>query len=256
MRLKERSDRHKPYQLKNKICGSSVERHESYMIGFGTIILCIVGMLIQSMFIFSEYKKNMVAALLLKGLASIVFVCVGIHGYMASGGNSFAMKIVYGLIFGALGDIILNIRYLFPKYDMQIFILGTAAFFVGHIIYLVAQIPLCEQLFAAIAAGAAVALVILICMNNKLVLNLLYKAVGIVYVCTVVFMASVAVTNFVTIHNFCRGIYAFGAIFFLVSDVILIFNTFGKNKIFKLSALTLVLYYIGQISIALSLFYC
>ena len=226
------------------------------MISFGIIILCIIGMLIQCLFIYSEYRKDMVAALLLKGIAAIVFVCVGIHGYMTSGGNSFALLIVYGQILGALGDVILNVRYLFPKQDMRIFILGTISFLAGHILYLIAQIPLCDRLPAAIVAGTVIAAVILIFMNNKLKLRLLFKLVGVIYVCTVVFMASVAAVNFISIHSYSRGIYAFGAFFFLVSDVILIFNTFGKEKVFKLSALTLVLYYIGQISIALSLFYC
>ena len=226
------------------------------MISFGTIILCVVGMLIQCMFIYSEYRRNMVTALLLKGTASIVFVCVGIHGLMASGGNTFAMTIVHGLILGALGDIILNVRYLFPKQDMRIFILGTASFFAGHILYLVALIPLSERLWTSIAVGTVIAAVILICMNRKLELALSYKIVGIIYVCTIVLMTTVAVINFITDRKIDRGIYAFGAVFFLASDVILIFNTFGKEKKFGLSALTLALYYIGQISIALSLFYC
>ena len=226
------------------------------MVGLGTIILCLVGMSIQGFFIYSEYRKNMVAALLLKGMAAIVFVCVGIVGFMDSGGGSFAMKIVYGLVLGALGDVILNIRYLFPKYDRQIFVVGTVSFFAGHILYLIAQIPLCGQLWIPIVAGVVISAVILIFMNKKLELGVSYKAVGIVYVCTVVFMAAVSVVNFLVIRTINLGIYAFGAVFFLVSDVILIFNTFGKEKDFKLSALTLVLYYIGQLSIALSLFYC
>lgn len=226
------------------------------MVGLGTIILCLVGMLIQGVFIYSEYRKNMVAALFLKGMAAIVFVCVGIVGFIESGGGSFAIRIVYGLILGALGDIILNIRYLFPKYDRQIFVVGTVSFFAGHILYLIAQIPLCGQLWIPIVAGVVISAVILVFMDKKLELGLSYKAVGIVYVCTVVFMASVSTVNYLTIRSVGHGIYAFGAVFFLVSDVILIFNTFGKEKVFRLSALTLVLYYIGQLSIALSLFYC
>ena len=45
-----------------------------------------------------------------------------------------------------------------------------------------------------------------------------------------------------------------GAAFFLVSDIILILNTFGGDPQFKRRMLNLMLYYIGQILIALSLF--
>ncbi|MCR5322993.1 MAG: lysoplasmalogenase [Lachnospiraceae bacterium] len=220
-----------------------------------TIILCIIGMIIQCLFIYSEYRKNMVAALLLKGLASIFFVCVGIRGFVRTGGSPFAMKIVYGLVLGALGDIILNIRYLFKKYYTQIFTVGTVSFFAGHIMYLIAQIPLCDRLRASVVSGLIVSGVILVFMDKKLKLSLFYKLGGFLYVCSVVFMASVAVNNYISGQNISRGIYAFGAFFFLSSDVILIFNTFGKRKSFRLSALTLVLYYIGQISIAVSLFF-
>ena len=44
-----------------------------------------------------------------------------------------------------------------------------------------------------------------------------------------------------------------GAILFLLSDVILIFNTFGKEQKLSMRAANLTLYYLGQLLLAISL---
>ncbi|MBQ9822994.1 MAG: hypothetical protein IJM63_00735 [Solobacterium sp.] len=54
--------------------------------------------------------------------------------------------------------------------------------------------------------------------------------------------------------NFRSSFFA-GALLFLVSDIILIINTFGSVSRFTLRVTNLILYYIGQIMIALSLMY-
>lgn len=42
------------------------------------IVLIVLGMLTQGCFIFAEYKKNWTMAVILKGLASVFFVSLGI----------------------------------------------------------------------------------------------------------------------------------------------------------------------------------
>jgi hypothetical protein len=44
-----------------------------------------------------------------------------------------------------------------------------------------------------------------------------------------------------------------GALLFLASDVVLILNTFGPKSTFSMRVVNLVLYYVGQLMIALSL---
>ena len=50
-------------------------------------------------------------------------------------------------------------------------------------------------------------------------------------------------------------IYAIGAVLFTASDIVLIFNTFSGVTKFSLRITNLSLYYLGQMLIALSLFY-
>ena len=49
------------------------------------------------------------------------------------------------------------------------------------------------------------------------------------------------------------GIFAAGGLFFLVSDIMLILNTFGSETKQSLRVTNISLYYIGQLLIALSL---
>ena len=49
--------------------------------------------------------------------------------------------------------------------------------------------------------------------------------------------------------------FAAGAFLFLVSDIVLILNTFGPKSKFSLRVTNLSLYYVGQLLIALSLLF-
>jgi len=184
-----------------------------------------------------------------------VFVCVGFCGKITAENTRFANMVVVGLLLGAAGDVLLNIRYLVKKNSQPVFMAGIAAFFAGHVMYLAAQLPYCEHIGIAAAAGAAVAGVLIAVMFKHTVAEPAFKAFGGVYVMTVVLMASVSIGSLFAAQNPCRVLFACGAFFFLVSDSILIFNTFGPKFSFPLGALTLVLYYIGQSLIALSVYY-
>ena len=56
-----------------------------------------------------------------------------------------------------------------------------------------------------------------------------------------------------TLNGF--GIFFAGAMLFLISDIVLILNTFGPESRFSLRITNLTLYYIGQILIAVSLLF-
>ncbi|MBP5331645.1 MAG: lysoplasmalogenase [Lachnospiraceae bacterium] len=225
------------------------------MINAFTIVLCLVGMLIQLVFIYSEYRNNMFAAVWLKGLAAAVFVWVGFRGLQYAGQSRFADTVVTGLVLGAIGDVFLNIRYLTKKYEQLFFIGGIISFFMGHVMYLISMIPYCDQTAFVLIAGITITLVLYVLTWRTIKANKVLMVFGAIYIPGVVFMAVAAMGNLISVQNTNRVIFAIGALFFLVSDIILIFNTFGPKHRFPLSALTLVLYYIGQSLIACSVGY-
>ncbi len=219
------------------------------------LYLCLLGMIIQALFIYFEKRKNYVAAVVLKGLASCTFVALGILSRALSQNDSFSKLIVIGLILGAVGDVLLNLRFVFKKTGQKIFLLGIAAFLAGHIVYLVALIPLSESLLISVTIGAVAAIITLYLIFTHIEkVKIAFKLFGVFYIGAVIVMTAVALGNLATSPRSIQALlYAVGAVFFTASDIVLIFNTFtGKTK-FSMRVANLSLYYLGQLLIALSL---
>lgn len=222
----------------------------------GILLLALAGILIQATFIAVEHKEKYVAAVILKGSAACVFCIIGFLGYGNASVAAFAGPVFAGLLFGALGDILLNLRFVFPKVGQKIFLGGVAAFLVGHILYLAALIPLSEALLPCIAVGAVIAAALLAWIFKTLTVKLAFKIFGVLYIGAVVLMTAVAMGNLIADSQSLTNIlYAVGAVAFTVSDIVLIFNTFGTTQRFSLRITNLSLYYLGQLLIASSLFF-
>ena len=73
----------------------------------GTI--AVVGMALQGTFIYCEYKDKQISADVFKGLASLCFVMIGLLAYLSYEGEySLGLKILLGLVFGLIGDVVMN----------------------------------------------------------------------------------------------------------------------------------------------------
>ncbi len=221
----------------------------------GIILLCILGMAIQAAFIAVEHREKYVGAVCLKGSASLVFIIIGIIAYAAAGDKSFAKPVLIGLFLGGIGDVFLNLRFVFEKIGQKIFLVGIAAFLAGHVLYLAALIPRSENLLVCIIIGVIVAAAILAYIFKTMEVKLAFKIFGIFYIGAVVLMTAVAIGNLIACPTIARWLYAIGAVLFTVSDVVLIFNTFGSETKFSLRITNLSLYYLGQLLIANSLFF-
>ena len=66
-------------------------------------------------------------------------------------------------------------------------------------------------------------------------------------------MTALALGNLIAAPVAEKLLFFVGAVLFLVSDVVLIFNTFGKEEKYSLRITNLICYYLGQLLIALSL---
>lgn len=242
----------------------------------GTLML--VGCVLQGIFITVEHKKHYVGAVILKGLASVVFCIIGYFALSFAAfvcglsSNSqlvemagktvekvFLMKIAKlifsGLILGAIGDILLNLRFVFEKQGQKIFLLGIAAFLAGHIVYLISLINFSNYYLICSTCGVILAAILLTIIFKSFDVKLAFKIFGVLYLGAVCLMACFAVGNYFSNKSTYTLLYALGALLFLVSDVVLIFNTFGKTTKFSLRITNLSLYYVGQLLIASSIFF-
>lgn len=220
------------------------------------IVIILVGILLQALFIKVEHEEKYVPAVILKGSASLMFVLLGLLAFLAAPGVAFVRKIFIGLIFGMLGDILLNLRFVFKENGQKVFLIGIAAFLTGHILYLVALIPQATRLGLCVAVGAVLAAGLLAYIFRTMSVKPAFKAFGIVYLGAVIIMTVIALGIALSTPSRQACMFAAGAVLFTASDIVLIFNTFsgGETK-FSLRITNLSLYYLGQLLIACSLFF-
>lgn len=217
------------------------------------LYLCVPCAALVVWFLKAEKAENYIRAVILKGLASACFVLLGFLGSKACGNAAVAGKVLTGLVLGLIADVLLNLRFVFKKIGTPVFLVGILVFLAGHIFYLIALIPRCRGLVWWIIAGAVLTFLILKWIFSKIEAKKAFKIFGIFYIGAIVIMNCVALG--VLIENPCAhtAVYMAGAVFFLVSDVVLILNTFGSETKFSLRITNISLYYLGQILIALSL---
>ena len=213
-------------------------------------ILIIACLILAAVFIWVEKKEHYVLAVVLKGLASLCFVLLG---FQTGDGSHLARMIVAGLMVGAIADVLLNLRYVFRKKGQLAFLIGILVFMTGHILYICALWPLTRgKLVAVLAAilstGALMALIL-----PRITAKPAFKIFGIFYIGAIVLMNCVAASNVILHPGPFTGVFMTGAVLFLISDIVLILNTFGPKQRFPLRITNLMLYYIGQIFIAMSL---
>jgi len=217
--------------------------------------LAWIGILLQTAFIIVEHQERFKTAVLLKGSAAVVFCTIGFLCLGFAQNQSFAQLICTGLCFGALGDILLNLRFVFPKIGQKIFLGGVAAFLTGHILYLAALIPLSDNLLPCLIIGVLAAAALLTWIFKTLTVKLAFKIFGVLYIGAIVLMTAVAIGNVISAPSRAAWLHAIGAVLFTLSDIVLIFNTFGSESKFSMRIANLSLYYLGQLCIAFSLFF-
>ena len=209
--------------------------------------LCAV---LAGIFLYTESKKRYVPAVILKGLASLCFVITGI---LCSKGPHTAKMIVIGLMIGCIADVLLNLRLVFKEKGQLIFLVGILVFLSGHILYLAAVLPLAANRLLYIIIGIVLIALLMVWIFRQITAKPAFKIFGVVYIGAVVLLNCVAVGNLITSPSLFTGLFAAGAVLFLVSDVVLILNTFGDKFRQSLRNTNIALYYAGQLLIALSL---
>lgn len=219
------------------------------------MILIAVGAILQASFIMVEHKEKYVAADILKGSASLCFVLLGLYGFMNRSYDGEQGKMLLGLFFGMLGDILLNLRYVFKKYDQKFFLSGIVVFFIGHLFYLAAFLVRAgvEVIIAACLVGGALTAGLLAYIFTHMTVKKVFKIFGVFYLGAVDIMMVAAVLLAICKPSLPNLVCGIGAMAFMLSDVILIFYIFGDKHTYPMRIANLSIYYLGQILIAFSL---
>lgn len=215
--------------------------------------LCVLCLVFAGAFLYMESKKRHKEALCLKGLASLCFVLFGILGSVQSVDMQTVRDVLTGLWLGFFADILLNLRFVFPKVGQKIFLVGILVFLAGHIMYIIALIPRCRPLIPCLILGVVLTAVLIWWIFQKITAVPAFKIFGVFYLGAIMIMTSLACGIAFTSPSVFAVLFAAGALLFLASDIILILNTFGSQTRESLRISNILLYYIGQLLIAASL---
>ncbi len=211
------------------------------------IPLCL---LLAAVFLWQESRKNFVPAVALKGAASACFV---ILGFLLSRGTGTPRLILIGLLLGCAADVLLNLRYVFEKKGQLIFLVGIVVFLSGHVFYLAAILRGAQHPWLCVAVGAVLTALLMAWIFRRITAKMAFKIFGVIYIGAIVLLNTVALGNLLAAPSAFTAIFAAGALLFLISDIVLILNTFGKETKQSLRVTNIGLYYVGQLLIAISL---
>lgn len=227
----------------------------SYLFGVFSLVFCIV-------FCWFRSEKPTVYSLCLKTVASMSFVLCGIFSIEAVGDSSISLLIIVGLVFGLIGDILLDLKIMYPEQSNQYFVSGTIAFSVGHFFYFFSAIlynglVLPNNLLWNILAslGVAIILTVLILFSAKKMNMDFGKMIYLVIMYSFILTFMIGFSVSIAIFNPIYWIFAVGMILFLASDLILSMQYFGNKSEKIWIYVNHILYYLAQILLAISILF-
>ena len=216
----------------------------------GLWIVGVLAVLLAALYIRVNQYGAPPVKLLLKTLASLAFVCLGLLGAARAGG-AYAWLTWIGLILGAAGDVLLQFMDCRPKDREPFFRAGLGAFLIGHVFYIVA-FALLGRVTGWAVLLAAVLFAALFLLQFPARMDLKGQKVPVyAYAAVISVMTAFAVLSF---GAGARGaLVGLGGILFLVSDAILALIFFSPIREKALPTWNLITYYAAQILRALSI---
>ena len=214
-----------------------------------TIIFCIVRTTVGGAY-----------GIVTKALASLSFIALGLVGMNQTGATTYSLFVLLGLVCGLIGDIVLDNKVVYPDHANVYLNAGMASFGVGHLFYFVAASTLAIQIeksgiLLVIAIGFALIATFGIMMASKPMKlefgKFFYQTLA--YTAILTFMTAYSIGLAICIPNMWT--FAVGITLILLSDLVLSTQYFGGKQDSKLLTwINHVIYYLGQIAIAVSLF--
>ena len=219
-----------------------------------SLVLFIFGMISLAFYIPEKLRGYTVRAVLMKSVVSLLFVAVAVSARSTA---VLAPFIILGLVFGLLGDIWLDLKYVFPSYDSIFTYAGFSVFGIGHVLYCTGLLfqygagryLICSFVLAAATAGAVL-------LMEKMMKLSYGKMKPVVLIYSFLLFSTVFIAGgllYVKREPALWFIFI-GIAFFAISDLILSGTYFGDGKKRPLDIISNYLfYYIGQFLIAYGL---
>lgn len=228
------------------------------------IIFTVLGAILLAVFLKLRVDEKRIKAVLVKSFVSLCFIAAAFSSLVQMQGKTNLVcgaLVIGGLIFGLLGDIWLDLKYVYREHDYPLTLAGFFVFGVGHILYIAALAVKFADLLKLncilIPLGFAIFGACLTLFGEKLMkvkygrFKIITAAYCAILAAFVTFSLSLAINSGGAPVLIMINI---AGLFFLLSDFILNGTYFGQGKDRPVHIITNhVTYYIAQFMIALSL---
>ncbi len=198
--------------------------------------LLIVGVLATVVFLVLRVKRGGIAALYAKAVASLCFIATAIA---ATNENrlflDFGSFMLFGLVFGLLGDVWLDLKWIYLQDKDSYLYSGFIFFLLGHICFVTAVFKVgpytTPSVLVAFAAALVIAFVALL-MEKPLKMHYgKFKWIIFLYSFTLSLTMTMAMTlAFITGFQTMWVVMSVGGLLFLLSDLVLSGMYFAEGK--------------------------
>ena len=206
---------------------------------------------------YDRYKKGGISALYAKAAASLCFISTAFAATSANRDNiQFGLWVAFGLILGMVGDIWLDLKWIYLQDKDSYLYSGFISFLLGHICFNVAIYKSYRFTGKTLAVSIGVSLLIAIgnILTEKLMKNHFGKFKFIVFLYTfflALTMVSAIIAAIATGFEKVWVVMAVGGVLFTLSDAVLSGMYFAENKNTKFNIfLNHILYYAAQFTMA------
>ena len=209
-------------------------------------IFVSLGIIFLILFLIKRDKHGSILACMIKTLTSMMFIITALLAMHNK--NKFEIQyilIVIGLIFGMIGDILLDLKVYFKSLNINynvdiknhdyLMYFGMASFGIGHILYIISAYLLSNNLwfYLIISLIIGLFLISLIMIISIKLLKMNYNKFLIPSICYGFLLSSfVMFSIFKIINNYSIGnlLLLLGSILFILSDLVLSMTYFSKEE--------------------------
>lgn len=227
------------------------------------LFFCLLGLVVLFFYVREKLRAYSVKALILKSLVSCLFIATGFCALWLNT-RPFGFFIVGGLVCGLLGDIWLDLKYVYPADDAPYTYSGFVSFTVGHALFLAGLLlehgSLCSVSTLLLGAAAAIVLGFATVLSGPL-MKLDYGQFRGIAMLYGPFLFGTALISLVLaraagFENTGLNLMFVGGVLFALSDLVLSGTYFGKDRERPVDIiLNYVFYYGAQFIIALSVLF-
>ncbi|MBE6135652.1 MAG: hypothetical protein E7181_00045 [Erysipelotrichaceae bacterium] len=227
-----------------------------------TFIVC--GALTLVVYLLEKVKRYSVRAVLIKTVVSSFFLSLAIFCSYVNQGHAINTFVTFGLILGLLGDIWLDLKYVYPKDDKVYTYAGFLCFGVGHIMFVIGMLLQyfrdAHFLYILIPiVGALIASLINLFLEKPMKLNFGEMRLTVCIYAFCLFMTPFTALSLAILTGWSKPTLVMifvGGILFAISDLVLSGTYFGEGKERPIDLiLNYLTYYGAQFVIAFSLFF-